>query len=236
MRYSGLAALVLVSAGALALRAEDQPPPPVLDTVEKKVGYVLGMRIGADLARQGATTIDVDAFARGLKDAMAGIAPVLSDAAMTQALVDYQEALRAKAAKAHIEQAKKNREEGAAFLEKNKTADGVSVTPSGLQYKVVTRGTGKKPTAQDAVVVNYEGKLLDGTVFDSSYKRGEPLTFGVSEVIRGWTEGLQLMETGSTFMLYIPSDMAYGENPPPGVIGPNAVLVFKVELIEIKKR
>ena len=239
MRYSFAGALLLVTLGALALRAQDPmpqlaPPPPPLDTLEQKVGYALGVQVGTNLRLQGAL-VDTEAMARGLKDGMGNIAPVMSEAAMQEAVKEFQLALQAKAQKARIEQSKKHKEEAAAFLAKNKTVDGVQTTASGLQYKVIKAGNGQKPTAASNVVVQYEGTLVDGTVFDSSYKRGQPATFGLGQVIRGWTEGLQLMDVGSTYILYIPPELGYGESPPPGPIGAGSVLVFKIELLEIKK-
>lgn len=124
---------------------------------------------------------------------------------------------------------------GAAFLANNKAQTGVVVLPSGLQYKIITQGKGSKPKASDSVTVNYEGKLINGTVFDSSYQRGQPATFGVNQVIAGWTEALQLMPAGSTWMLYIPANLAYGAAGAPPVIGPNQVLIFKVDLLSVQK-
>jgi FKBP-type peptidyl-prolyl cis-trans isomerase len=203
------------------------------DTLEKKVGYAYGRQIGQMLKQQNAETIDIDALVIGLHEAMHGTAPTVSDSVIQEAVRQWQAQARAKAMKAAQEAAAKNKETGLAFLEKNKTAEGVQVTKSGLQYKVVKQGQGPKPGPKDNVSVNYEGTLTDGTVFDSSYRRGHPSEFGVGQVIPGWTEGLQLMETGSTFMLYIPSELAYGMQGPPN-IGPNQTLVFKVELLEIK--
>jgi len=146
-----------------------------------------------------------------------------------------QKALQSAASKESSESAGKNKEEGAAFLKANVKKPGVKTTPSGLQYKVITLGKGKKPKATDKVKVHYKGTLIDGKVFDSSYDRGEPISFGLDGVIKGWTEGLQLMPTGSKFEFVIPSELAYGESPRPGgPIGPNAVLVFEVELLGIE--
>ncbi len=236
MKKLVFAALLVTAATAVALRAEDEPKGgPPLDTLEKKVGYALGYRLGSDLKQQGGT-IDPEAVARGIREGLAGVSSTaLSDQAMQAAIMEYQQVLQKRAMKAHHEKGEKNKVDGAAFLEKNKSADGVQTTKSGLQYKCIQKGNGPKPVASDTVKVNYEGKLIDGTVFDSSYKRGQPAEFGLTQVIPGWTEGLQLMEEGSTYELYIPGELAYGENPPPGVIGPNSVLVFKVELLEIKK-
>ncbi|WP_408608949.1 FKBP-type peptidyl-prolyl cis-trans isomerase [Aquicella siphonis] len=129
----------------------------------------------------------------------------------------------------------KNATAGASFLNENKNKPGVVTLPDGLQYKIIKEGTGAKPTANDTVTVNYAGRLIDGTEFDSSYKRGEPATFPVSGVIAGWTEALQLMKTGSVWELYIPANLAYGEYGAPPVIGPNETLIFKVELLSVKK-
>ena len=235
MRKPFLAALVLVAASTIVLRAGDPAAQPALDTLDKKAGYSMGYQLGKEL-RQNAGTIDADAVARGIRDGLAGTAPILSDVGMQAATMEWQQALQAKAMKAHGERAKKNKTDGVAFLEKNKTAEGVKVTNSGLQYKCVKPGNGEKPAATDTVKVNYEGTLIDGTVFDSSYKRGIPAEFPLDRVIKGWTEGLQLMDVGSTYMLYIPSEIGYGEDgQPQSPIGPNSVLIFKIELLEIKK-
>jgi FKBP-type peptidyl-prolyl cis-trans isomerase len=245
MRYRVAIALSLVvgSVGAFVLRAEDQPKPQdqpkesALDTTEKKVGYGIGHDIGSKLRSQGAGDIDVDSFVRGLHDGLAGTASVISESTLRAALKDFQAKAEANATKMHEEESKKNKAAGIEFLEKNKSAEGVKVTASGLQYKVVKAGSGEHPKATDTVTVNYEGTLLDGTVFDSSYQRGEPATFPLNRVIKGWTEGLQLMDVGSTYMLYIPSELAYGSSPPPGAkIGADSVLIFKVELIAIGKK
>jgi FKBP-type peptidyl-prolyl cis-trans isomerase len=236
MRNLYLAAVVLLAAFAFVLRAEDPPAPqPALDSLDKKAGYSFGYQMGKELKMNGGT-IDAESLARGVREGLAGTAPVMSDTDMQAAIMEWQRGLQAKAMQAHADRGKKNKAEGDAFLEKNKTAEGVSTTKSGLQYKCVKQGNGEKPTSSDTVKVNYEGTLIDGTVFDSSYKRGSPAEFGVTQVIPGWIEGLQLMDVGSTYYLYIPGDLAYGENPPPqSPIGVNSVLVFKIELLEIKK-
>jgi FKBP-type peptidyl-prolyl cis-trans isomerase FklB len=147
-------------------------------------------------------------------------------------MMAFQKEVMAKQA----EVAKKNKAEGEAFLAENKKKEGVKTTPSGLQYKVIKPGKGKKPKSSDTVTVNYRGTLIDGTEFDSSYKRGQPATFQVSGVIPGWTEALQLMEEGAKWQLFIPSNLAYGERGAGGVIGPNATLIFEVELISIQEK
>jgi FKBP-type peptidyl-prolyl cis-trans isomerase FklB len=217
----GVAALAVV---ALPGHAADKPE---LKTDPEKNGYSVGYDIGRSLKRQ-LVDMDADAAAQGLKDAMGGAAPALPDLEMQQRFAS----VRQESAKKIPE---KNKQEGEAFLAKNKGAKGVKTTASGLQYKVVTAGKGKLPKAEDTVTVNYRGTLIDGTEFDSSYKRGQPATFPVKGVIGGWTEALQLMKEGSKWMLYIPSSLAYGERGAGHLIGPNSTLVFEVELVSINK-
>ena len=180
--------------------------------------------------------IDTSAFARGLKDGMAGSKPLLTDqeaqAAMNTFSTDVRNTQMAKLKVA----AAPNRKLGDEFLAENKTKDGVVTLPSGLQYKVITEGTGPKPTAADSVVCNYRGTVLNGTEFDSSYKRGQPATFPVSGVIKGWTEALQLMPVGSKWQLFIPADMAYGDQSRGTVITPGSTLIFEVELLSIQPK
>jgi FKBP-type peptidyl-prolyl cis-trans isomerase len=195
-------------------------------------------RQGTGLHRQG-VPVDAAIVARGLKDAMAGTKPLLTDDEMKAVLTQLQNDVRQKMqaqqqemqAKAH-EAAAPARKEGEAFLAANKTKEGVVTLPSGLQYKILKVGTGPKPTASDKVSCNYRGTLIDGTEFDSSYKGGKPIEFPVSGVIHGWTEALQLMPVGSKWQLFIPSDLAYGDPGRPG-IPPGATLVFEVELMSI---
>jgi FKBP-type peptidyl-prolyl cis-trans isomerase FklB len=209
-----------------------------LKTQKEKASYALGMNIGNGFKRQG-VPVDPALVARGLRDAMNGAKPLLSDqdaqAALTQLKNEMNTKMQAQQqemqAKAH-EAAAGNKKIGDAFLAANKAKDGVVTLPSGLQYKILTAGTGSKPTASDTVTCNYKGALVDGTEFDSSYKRGEPASFAVGGVIKGWTEALQLMPTGSKWQLVIPSDLAYGDAGRPG-IPPGATLVFEVELISI---
>jgi FKBP-type peptidyl-prolyl cis-trans isomerase len=194
------------------------------------------MNWGTGLHRQG---IDVDSAAliQGMKDALAGGKTLLTEdearSALMQLQKDMQEKQQAKAAA----EGDANKKEGDAYLAANKTKEGVVVLPSGLQYKILTPGSGPKPAATDSVVCNYKGTLINGTEFDSSYKRGEPATFPVTGVIKGWTEALQLMPVGSKWQLFIPPDLAYGpRGTPGGPIGPNATLIFEVELISIKDK
>lgn len=199
-----------------------------LKTEPEKNSYSVGYDIGRSVRRQ-LVDVDADAMARGLKDAMGGVAPAMSDDEMQRRFM----ALRQESAQKILE---KNKKDGEAFLAKNKGEKGVKTTASGLQYKILTAGKGKKPTAEDTVTVNYRGTLIDGTEFDSSYKRGQPATFPVKGVIAGWTEALQLMPEGSKWMLYIPSNLAYGERAAGPTIGPNSTLIFEVELLSIGKK
>ena len=239
MTYRTLGALgLLVTLGGLGLMAQDPPPPPPpmeVKTLAQRAGYAVGWDLGQKMKQSGAD-LDVDALARGIRDVLEGREALITPEAMNQAMQELQQAVEATQKTKMAESAAKHKAEGEAWLAKNKAAEGVQVTPSGLQYKVVKPGNGQKPAPTDTVTVNYEGKLIDGTVFDSSYARQQPATFPLNRVIKGWTEGLQLMDVGSEYMLYIPADLAYGETPRPGgPIPPNAVLVFKVELLEIKK-
>jgi FKBP-type peptidyl-prolyl cis-trans isomerase FklB len=198
-----------------------------LKTDQEKNGYSVGYDIGRSLQRQ-LTDVDAESMARGLKDAMGGVAPALPDQEIQQRFAT----VRQESAKKIVE---KNKKDGEAFLAKNKGEKGVKTTASGLQYKVITAGKGKQPTAEDTVTVNYRGTLIDGTEFDSSYKRNQPATFPVKGVIAGWTEALPLMKEGSKWMLYIPANLAYGERGAGNMIGPNSTLVFEVELLSIAK-
>lgn len=205
-----------------------------LKTPKDKVSYAVGAQIGADMKRQ---TVDIDPamLAKGLKDGFQGSKLLLTDQEMREALGGLQQQMAAKQAERMRELGAKNKQAGAAFLAENKKKEGVKVLPSGLQYKVAREGTGKAPKADDTVTVNYRGTLIDGTEFDSSYKRGESATFPVKGVIKGWTEALQLMKVGSKWQLFVPSELAYGEQPAGRVIGPNSTLIFEVELLAIKE-
>lgn len=205
-----------------------------LKTAKDKVSYAIGAQIGSEWKRQ-TVDIDPDTFAKGFKDGFQGSKLLLTDPEMREAIGGLQRQMAAKQAERRRELGAKNRTEGAAFLAENKKKEGVKVLPSGLQYKVIKEGTGKMPKADDTVTVNYRGTLIDGTEFDSSYKRGEPATFPVKGVIKGWTEALQLMKAGSKWQLFIPSELAYGEQSAGRVIEPNSTLIFEVELLGIKQ-
>ncbi len=205
-----------------------------LTTQKQKASYALGMKIGSDLKRQGvATSVDAAIAARGLKDALAGSKLLLTEdqekAALTQLQTEVRAAQEAKAKEA----SGPARKAGEAFLAENKSKEGVVTLPSGMQYKILTAGTGPKPTTSDTVTCNYRGTLISGKEFDSSYKRGQPASFPVSGVIKGWTEALQLMPVGSKWQLFIPPDLAYGDRGAGADIGPGETLIFEVELISI---
>jgi FKBP-type peptidyl-prolyl cis-trans isomerase FklB len=205
-----------------------------LKTQKEKASYALGMKIGSDLRRQGiGESLDAAITARALKDALAGSKALLTEDEERALLTQLQNEVRDKQqAKAH-EAGVAARKEGEAFLAANKSKEGVVTLPSGLQYKILTAGTGQKPTANDKVTCNYRGTLINGKEFDSSYKRGEPTSFPVGGVIKGWTEALQLMPVGSKWQLFIPPDMAYGDRGAGSDIGPGETLIFEVELLSI---
>lgn len=204
-----------------------------LKTQKEKASYALGMNIGSGLHRQG-IPVDAAIVARGLRDAMGSGKTLMTEEEMKATLQQLStEVHKLQDAKAH-EAGEASRKEGEAFLAANKSKEGVKVLADGLQYKVLTEGNGPKPTANDTVSVNYRGTLVNGEEFDSSYKRGQPATFPVGGVIKGWTEALQLMPVGSKWQLFIPADLAYGDHSPPGSgITPGSTLIFEVELLSI---
>ncbi len=212
------------------------PVPLTLKTEKDKASYAIGINIGKSM-KKDAVDVDPAILLRGLKDGLAGSKPLLTDDEARASMVALQADLRKKQEEKMLVQGEANKKTGEAFLAENKTKEGVVTLPSGLQYKILTEGTGPKPAATDTVVCNYKGTLLDNTEFDSSYKRGQPATFPVSGVIKGWTEALQLMPVGSKWQLFIPSELAYGaRGGPGGGIGPNATLVFEVELMSIQPK
>lgn len=199
-----------------------------------KVGYSFGYLMG-DGNKDSVDDLQLDAFFAGFRDAYLAKNPSISKAQMQQALLDYQKRKEAEFAKKIEVMASQNLAKEKAFLISNAKKAGVKTTASGLQYEVLKQGTGKSPTAKDKVKVHYEGRLLDGTVFDSSYKRGEPVTFPLDQVIKGWIEGLQLMKEGSKYRLFVPSNLAYGEAGNSD-IEPNTMLIFEVELLEVNPK
>lgn len=217
-----LGALLSVSTFALAQQPESD---------EAKLSYSLGVTLGQSLV-QDVAELDLDAFSQALEDVYADNELAMTEEEMAEALTRFQEQAMAESQRKAQEQASKNLELGEAFLKENAEKEGVTVTESGLQYEVLGEGDGESPTAESTVEVHYEGRLLDGTVFDSSYERGEPVSFQVGQVIEGWQEALQLMSVGDTWMVYIPADLAYGPRGQ-GPIGPNETLTFKVELLGV---
>ena len=224
------AALFVLMAGSAG--AQDAP---ALKDQKGKISYIIGMDIGTNFKRQS-IDIDPDILGRGIKDGLSGAKPLLSDPEAKEVLAAFEKIMRAKQEESRKGIGEKNKKEGEVFLAENKAKEGVKTAPSGLQYKVIKPGTGKKPQATDTVTVHYRGTLADGTEFDSSYRRGKPATFPVSGVIPGWTEALQLMEEGAKWQVVIPSKLAYGEQGSGQAIGPNATLIFEVELISIQEK
>ena len=208
---------------------------PAFKTQKDKVSYAIGMNVGTSLHKQ-AIEVDPKILQQGLEDALAGGKTLLSEDEERAVLTELQTDMRKKQQEKMQQAGEANKKDGDAFLAANKAKDGVVALPSGLQYKILTAGTGPKPTAGDSVVCNYRGTLIDGKEFDSSYKRGQPATFPVTGVIKGWTEALQLMPVGSKWQLFVPSELAYGERGTGPDIGPNATLIFEVELLSIQSK
>jgi FKBP-type peptidyl-prolyl cis-trans isomerase FklB len=210
-----------------ALGAEDR----VLESQRDKVSYTIGVLSGNSLKQQS-LDVDPDIMVKGIKDSLSGGKTLLTDQEMREVMTVFQKEMTIQQSEKRNALAEKNKREGEAFLAENKTKEGVKTLSSGLQYKIVEEGTGKNPKATDGVVAHYRGARIDGTEFDSSYQRNEPATFKLDQVIKGWTEALVLMKEGAKWQIFIPSNLAYGENGA-GPIEPNAALVFDVELIKI---
>jgi FKBP-type peptidyl-prolyl cis-trans isomerase len=211
----------------------------VLKTAKQKRSYAIGADIGKKVGGQlKSQSVDLDPamVARGMRDALSGAKPAMTDEEVRTTLTELRTQLQQKQATLTKEASDKNKQIGDAFLAANKSKEGVTTLPSGLQYKILKDGDGKKPAASDTVVCNYRGTLIDGTEFDSSTKHGGPATFPVSGVIKGWTEALQLMSVGSKWQLFIPADLAYGDRGAGGNIGPGATLIFEVELVSIQDK
>ncbi|HUL45151.1 MAG TPA: FKBP-type peptidyl-prolyl cis-trans isomerase [Bacteroidota bacterium] len=229
MKYVWLGVLAIVFAACQGNTQEKVQ----LKTQKDSVSYSIGLDVGRNLKQQ---MIDIDPvlLGRGIRDIIDSVPPALTEEQVQACMTNFQQQVMAKHQDAMKTQSDKNKKEGEAFLASNKTKDGVVTLPDGLQYKILKAGTGKKPSATQTVSVNYRGTLLDGTEFDNSYKRGQPAEFPLNGVIKGWTEALQLMPVGSKWQLFLPPELAYGERGAGGLIGPNATLVFEVELLEIK--
>ncbi len=206
-----------------------------LKTQKDKLSYALGMNLGTNLHKE---TVDVDPaiVLRGLKDALASGKTLLTEDEARAALTQLQTEVRSKQQEKMKVAGEMNKKEGVEFLAANKSKEGVVILPSGLQYKILTEGTGPKPAASDTVVCNYRGTLISGTEFDSSYKRGQPASFPVNGVIKGWTEALLLMPVGSKWQLFVPSELGYGDRGAGADIGPGATLIFEVELLSIQSK
>ena len=223
---------LLIVATSLALAPFAFAADTELKDQKEKVSYSIGLDIGTTLKRQ---LIDVNAslLSKGIEDGLSGKKPLLTDEETKATMATFQKDMMEKQAAAKKATGEKNATEGTKFLAENKTKEGVKTTASGLQYKVLKEGTGPSPKATETVKVNYRGTTIDGTEFDSSFKRGEPASFPVNRVIKGWTEGLQLMKVGSKYQFFIPTDLAYGERGAGSDIGPDATLLFDVELLGI---
>jgi len=220
--------IVIFSASLLALPLFGQEKSTQLKDQKDKVSYSVGLQIGFNLSRQK-VDINPDVLSAGIKDALAG-KPQLNPDQIKEVMTTFEKDMEQK----QKEAGEKNKTEGAKFLEENKKKEGVKTTASGLQYKALKQGNGAQPKATDTVTVNYRGTLINGTEFDSSYKRGQPATFPVNGVIKGWTEALQLMKVGSKYQLFIPSNLAYGERAVSPDLAANSTLIFEVELLDAK--
>lgn len=233
-----LIAMVLISTASFGQKkakpsAGAEPAKIELKTKMDTLSYAFGAQFGSDFMTNE-ININPDIFAKALKDAMAKGEKILTEEQIQKAILDFNQEMRTKQLEKQNELGKMNKEASEKFLQENSTKPGVKVTPSGLQYVITKEGTGKTPSATDIVKVHYTGTLIDGTKFDSSVDRGEPIEFPLNGVIPGWTEGLQLMKEGGKAMLYIPPALGYGDRGAGGVIGPNAALIFEVELLEVK--
>lgn len=205
----------------------------VLKTERDRVSYTIGLDIGNNLKGQS-IDVDPDIFSRGVKDALTGSKPMLTEKEIQETMTNFKKEMKIKQATRMKDLGENKKKEGEAFLTKNGKKKGVTTLKSGLQYEVIKEGNGKTPESTDTVSVHYRGTLIDGNEFDSSFKRGQPASFQVGGVIKGWTEALQLMKTGAKWKLFIPSDLAYGERGAGRSIGPNETLIFEVELLAIK--
>lgn len=224
-KYCAAVCLALLAASAYAQQ------PAALDTAREKASYSLGQKIGSDFRAQH-IDIDPDLLLMGLKDALNETPPALNAKQQREALTALERQVKASRQRSAGRAAQKNLWDGRAFLAKNRQQAGVITSMSGLQYKILTAGSGKRPGPRDRVTVHYRGRLLDGTEFDSSYRRGKPATLAVQGVIPGWTEALRMMKPGAKWQLFIPPALAYGDKDMPG-IGPNATLIFDIELLRV---
>lgn len=230
MRTIGMSLVVIIFLVPPAFSQEG-----ALKTQKDKVSYSMGLDIGKTMKMQG-VDVDPDLLARGIKDVLTEQKLLMTDAEVMETLNNFKKEFMAKKQEEARQLGEKNKKEAEVFFAENKKKEGVKTLPSGLQYKVTRAGTGKKPKATDTVTVHYQGRLISGKEFDSSYRRGSPATLGVDKVIPGWTEALQLMQEGAKWELFIPSNLAYGERGAGPDIGPNAALLFDVELISVQEK
>lgn len=224
--------LVIIAASAALASGTLLAQNNELETPEERLSYTIGMDIGESLAGQD-MPLDIDIVIQGLRDSFLGEETLLTQEEKQAEREKFIQQRQEQLQQQRSEEARINLEEGQAFLAANAEKEGVTTTESGLQYRVIAEGDGERPDADDRVTVHYRGKLINGVEFDSSYSRGEPATFGLNQVIPGWTEGVQLMREGAKYELFVPSDLAYGEQGRPGPIGPNSTLIFEIELLEV---
>ncbi len=241
LKVIGLLGIGLLSTQVMAAAAAQPAAGKTTTTVvsqlaapKDKLSYAIGVDIGSGFKRQG---IDINPamLMQGMQDVLGSGKLLLNEQEVRSTLVDFQKQMMAKRDAQLKQIGQKNMQDGNAFLAANKTKPGVVSLDNGLQYKIIEEGKGISPTEKDSVTVDYQGSFIDGKVFDSSYQRGKPVTFGVTEVIPGWTQALKLMKQGSTWEVYVPANLAYGTNGMPPVIGPNQTLVFKIHLISVNK-
>lgn len=229
-----LAIVLLITVGALLSACGTQERKTELKTQDEKISYALGLDIGGSLSELN-TELDIVTLIQAIRDTLTGGDVLLTGKEIAEVMQEFSKQMATKQNQEAQAQQNENLTEGEMFMEENKNKEGVQTTASGLQYKVLTEGDGAKPSGADRVTVHYRGTLLDGTEFDSSYKRGQPATFALNGVIKGWTEGLQLMKMGSKYEFVIPPELAYGKRGTGGQIGPDATLIFEVELLDIAK-
>ncbi|TWT47373.1 FKBP-type peptidyl-prolyl cis-trans isomerase [Botrimarina hoheduenensis] len=239
---NGVVALMLLSYAGIVgaqdalpqpgVQPEGAPPANAEQQYQQQLGYCLGLDFGTRL-RADSVEADFAGIVAGIRDALTGAAPQLSEEQIAAVMNRFQQQLEQKAETRMADIAAENEAKGTAFLAKNRSAEGIQETPSGLQYRVIEAGAGEAPGPTDVVRCHYEGTLIDGSVFDSSYKRGQPAEFGVNQVISGWTEALQMMQPGAKWEVFLPSSIAYGPRGAGGAIGPNETLIFTIELLGI---
>lgn len=231
MKMKLVAAALMSFAMTTTMAANDVQ---TLQTEKDKLSYSIGIDLGKNFQRQG-IDVNPEVLAKGMQDGLTGSKQLLTDQQMKEVLTKFQKDLMEKRTAEFNKNAEENKQKGETFLKENKAKDGIVTLPSGLQYKILEAGKGKKPTKDDTVTVEYTGRLINGEVFDSTEKTGKPATFKLSQVIPGWTEALQLMPEGSTWEIYVPADLAYGPRSVGGPIGPNETLIFKIRLVSVKK-